>query len=196
MSFQLIITKLCGIPWDWVRQLESSMDYLKGVHGNLTSIKVITSKFHGIPKNCVTYDLAAVEFHGIPWNILWNSMEPWCHLKWLPTSSMEFHGTWWHLFGDDRVLWNSMEPCVIWNDTNLVPWNSMERLWYLVGWLRNAMEFFRNFHGSPGKSNVIWISNHQVPSNSIWLGDRVPWNFKEYSMEVEGNPISMKMVNF
>ena len=50
--------------------------------------------FHGIPLNFVTPDLAAAEFHGIPWNIPWNSMEPWCHLKWRPPSSMEFHGTW------------------------------------------------------------------------------------------------------
>ena len=42
-----------------------------------------------IPWNIVIFDLAAAEFHGIPWNITWNSMEPSCHLKWHPPSSME-----------------------------------------------------------------------------------------------------------
>ena len=80
-----------------IRQLGSSMEYSMEVQGNLMSIKEIISKFHGIPRNCVTSDLAAAELHGIPWNILLNSMDPWCHFKWIPTSSMEFHGTLCHL---------------------------------------------------------------------------------------------------
>ena len=35
-----------------------------------------------IPWNLMTFDLVTPDFHGNPWNIPWDSMEPWCHLKW------------------------------------------------------------------------------------------------------------------
>ena len=34
---------------------------------------------------------------------------------------MELDDIW---FGDIRVPWNYMEPCVMWNGTLLIPWNN------------------------------------------------------------------------
>ena len=82
------------------------------VQWNLLLIKMIISKFRGIPWNSVVFDLAASEFHEIPWN----TMEPLCHLQWCPPNSMVifnlsmqgFHGISWN------IPWNSKgNPMVI-----------------------------------------------------------------------------------
>ena len=148
----------------------------------------------------MTFDLVATGFHGIPWNIPWNSMEPRCHFKWGPPSSMEFHKNWWH-FSSRRL--SSMEShrifhgtCDIWTGATLVPWNSMEPLLYSIWWLLSSMDCYMKLQGYPVKPGVIQINNRKVSYNSMRLcyswfgGGRVPWNSIWYSMEFHETLVS------
>ena len=144
--------------------------------------------FHGIPCN------PNVIWNGVP-QVPWNSMElgdiwfgdiivPWNPMKYSmqfhgngAPSSMGFHGTWWHLLGGGWVPWNLMEYSMtfhgtwaIWTGATLVPWSSMKLLQYSKWRLHNSMDVYIKLLGSPVTLDVILISNHQVPWNSMRLG--------------------------
>ena len=93
-------------------------------------------------------------------------------------------------FGGTKVLWISMEYSMEFHGTR----------WYFIWRHQSSMEFHGIFHGIPWNTCVIWNGGLPITWNPVDLDDfflfgdsRVPCYSMEYSTQVKGNMVFIKM---